>query len=433
MKQRQGLTRRRFLRATTGAGAVAAWPYVITSNALGNQAAAPANSRINIGVIGAGGMANHHLGWLINERRTKVVAVCDVDKAHQDSTAARVPGGCDKYDHFEDLLARPDVDAILCATPDHWHALVGIAACKAGKDVYCEKPLTLAVSQGRALADAVRRYGRVFQVGSQQRSDERFRHACMLAINGRLGQVRQVQTGLPPGPSGGGWQEGGDPPATLDWDRWLGPAPKVPWAPARCHGNFRWFYDYSGGNMTDWGAHHNDIAQWGLGMSLTGPVHIDGHGTFPTDGLYETATNYEVTYTYANGVKLHCSSSNRGGTRFIGTKGWVHVDRGWIDAEPKALLKEKFGQDDIHLYKSLAHPDNWVAHKINWLNCIESRRKPIADVEIGHRTISMCHLGVISMRIGRPFRWDPDREQIVGDPEANRWVSRPMRTPWRLT
>jgi predicted dehydrogenase len=208
----------------------------------------------------------------------------------------------------------------------------------------------------------------------------------------------------------------------------------VPYTPPRCHGNFRWFWDYSGGTMTDWGAHHNDIAQWGLGTSLTGPIYVDGRGEFPTDGLYETATRFDIVYTYANGVKLHCTSHALpgGGTKFVGTKGWVHVNRGWIKADPPSLLNEPFGPNDLHLEASLKHGDNWIAHKINWLDCIETRQRPITDAEVGHRTITMSHLGVISMRLGRPFRWDPDREQIVNDDDANRWVSKPMRPPWRL-
>ena len=429
MTRHEGLTRRGFLTRAAGA---AAWPYVITGSALGNAEKAPANSRIAIGMIGVGGMGNHHLGWLVGgSKRAQVVAVCDVDRGHRDRTAARVPGGCGKYADFRELLARQDIDAAFVATPDHWHVLVGIEACKAGKDVYCEKPLTLTVAEGRALVKAVRRYGRVFQVGSQQRSDRRFRHACMLARNGRLGRLVKVQSGLPGGPAGGDGPDG-PPPDGLNWDMWLGPAPKVPYNAARCHGSFRWFFDFSGGTMTDWGAHHNDIAQWGMGTSHTGPVHIDGRGTFPAEGLYETPTAFDVIYTYANGLQLHCSSSGPGGTKFVGTKGWVHVNRGWIKAEPASLLDEKFGADDEQLYTSLQHGDNWVAHKINWLDCIETRRRPIADVEIGHRTISMSHLGVASMRMGRPFRWDPDREQVIGDEAANRWVNRPMRPPWHL-
>ncbi len=427
MTHKRPMTRRRFLKGSTvGAATAAAWPYILTGDAL-----AGANSRINVGIIGAGGMANHHLGWLIGTKRVKVVAVCDVDRNHRNKTAARVHGDCDTYLEFEELLARDDIDAVLIGTPDHWHALIGIAACKAGKDIYCEKPLTLTIGEGRALADAVRKYGRIFQVGSQQRSDQRFRHACMLARNGRLGQIREVQTGLPAGP-GGGALVAQDPPPHLDWDRWLGPAPWVPYNPARCHFTFRWFYDYSGGQMTDWGAHHNDIAQWGLGMSRTGPVHVEGRAEFPVGGAYETATAYEVIYTYANGIRLICGSHRPGGTRFIGTEGWVHVNRGFIDAEPKSLLHETFNADDVQLYENLQHPDNWVSHKMNWLDCIESRQRPIADVEIGHRTITLAHLGNIAMRLGRPIRWDPQTEQILGDEAANRWVNKPMRAPWHL-
>jgi predicted dehydrogenase len=408
-----------------------AWPHLITGNALGNAEKAPANNRIVMGFIGVGGMGNHHLPAMLGERRVQVVAVCDVDQGHREGTAARVGKDCKTYKDFRELLDRPDIDAVLIATPDHWHALVAIAACKAGKDMYCEKPLTLTIGEGRALADTVRRYDRVFQTGSQQRSGREFWQACMLARNGYLGDIYTVYSGLPGGPAGT-WDNIIDPPPGLDWDFWLGPAPKVPYTPPRCHGNFRWFYDYSGGTMTDWGAHHNDIAQWGLGTSLTGPIHVDGRGEFPKDGLFETATSFRVTYTYANGVKLICSTVGNG-TKFVGTKGWVHVDRGFIQADPPSLLKEEFQRAEVRLEDTyLKHPDNWVAHKLNFLDCVESRRRPIADVEIGHRTITLSHLGVISMRLGRPLRWDPDREQVIGDPEAARWVRRPMRAPWHL-
>jgi len=431
MKRGAGLTRRRFVRDVAGGAAAAAWPYVISSRALGNAEKAPANSRIVMGFIGVGGMGNHHLGNLLGERRVQITAVCDVDQNHRDGTAARVGPDCKPYKDFRELLERPDIDAVLIATPDHWHALIAIAACKAGKDIYCEKPMTLTVAEGRAMVNAVRRYGRIFQTGSQQRSGREFWQACMLARNGYLGRIHTVYSGLPAGPAGG-WADCVEPPPTLDWDFWLGPAPWVPYTPPRCHGTFRWFYDYSGGTMTDWGAHHNDIAQWGLGTDLSGPIHIDGRGEFPTDGLFETAINFHVVYTYAAGIKLICSSKDHG-TKFVGTEGWVHVDRGFIQADPPSLLKEEFKQVEVRLNDSfLKHPDNWMAHKLNFLDCVESRRRPVADVEIGHRTITMSHLGVISMRLGRPLRWDPDREQIIGDEEAGRWLNRPMRAPWRL-
>jgi len=431
MKRTSGPTRRQFLRNAAGSAAAVAAPYVITSAALGNAEKAPANSRIVMGFIGTGGMGNHHLPGMLGERRVQVVAVCDVDQDHRDKTAARVGKDCKTYADFRDLLDRPDIDAVFIATPDHWHALVAVAACKAGKDIYCEKPMTLTIEEGRAMVRAVRRYNRVCQIGSQQRSGREFWQACMLARNGYLGDIYTVYSGLPGGPAGG-WADVTDPPPSLDWNFWLGPAPWKPYTSPRCHGNFRWFYDYSGGTMTDWGAHHNDTAQWGLGTDLTGPIHVDGHGEFPKDGLYETATSFRVTYTYAHGVKLVCSTVDHG-TKFVGTRGWVPVDRGFIQAHPPSLLKEDFKNAPIRLDDShLKHGDNWMAHKLNFLDCVESRRKPIADVEVGHRTITMSHLGVISMRLGRPLRWDPDRELILGDDEAARWVRRPMRAPWRL-
>jgi predicted dehydrogenase len=308
------------------------------------------------------------------------------------------------------------------ATPDHWHALVGIAACEAGKDVYCQKPLTLTIAEGRALANAVRRYGRVFQVGSQQRSESNFRFACELVRNGYIGKVHTVRTGFGYGPTCG-WEPDQDPPPGLDWNMWLGPAPYVPYTPRRCLYDFRWFYDYSGGKMTDWGAHHNDIAQWGLGMDESGPVKIEGEGRFPTEGLFDTAVWFNIEYTYANGVKVICGEGH--GARLEGTDGWVHVDRGFLEAEPKDLLDIELKPSDIHLYNS-------PGHYRDFHNCIRTRQKPICDVEIGHRSVTVCHLGTIAIRLGRTLHWDPETEQFVGDEEANRWVNKPMRPPWHL-
>jgi len=404
-------------------------PYLLTGTALGNATKAPANSRITLGFIGVGSMGGGHLNTLLHNRRVEVRAVCDVDQGARKGAADRVRkvygdrADCADYNDFRDLLDRKDIDAVVIATPDHWHALIAIAACRAGKDIYCEKPLTLTIEEGRELVRAVRRYGRVFQTGSQQRSDHRFRFACELVRSGRIGRVHTVRTGIGGGPTCG-WEPDVDPPPGLDWNMWLGPAPYKPYTPRRCHYEFRWFYDYSGGKMTDWGAHHNDIAQWGLGMDESGPIHIDGRGEFPKDGLYDTATRFTVVYTYANGVRLICSSEGHG-CRFEGTDGWVHVDRGSIDANPKGLLEAKLGADDVHLYRSPGHHEDW-------LRCVEDRRRPICDVAIGYRSVTVCHLGNISMRLGRPIRWDPQSEQIVGDDEAARWISKPMRAPWHL-
>ncbi len=430
MTQRRSLSRRGFLARTAGVGFAA--PYVLTSSALGSDEKAPANSRLTLGFIGVRNMGGNHLGRFLPNRRVEVVSVCDVDKNVRDAAAKRVKDHYNNtkevaaYDDFRELLARDDIDAVVVATPDHWHALVCIAACKAGKDIYCEKPLTLTIEEGKALVDAVRKYGRVFQTGSQQRSRDNFRFACELVRSGRIGRVHTVITGIGGGPTCE-WEPETDPPDGLDWNFWLGPAPYKPYTPRRCHYEFRWIYDYSGGKMTDWGAHHNDIAQWGLGMDGTGPIHIDGEGEFPKDGLYNTATRFEVKYTYANGVKLLCRShTSRGGVTFQGTDGWVWVTRGNIDAECKSLLNEKLGPNDVHLYRSTNHHNDW-------LDCVERRTRPICDVEIGHRSVTVCHLGTISLRLGRPIRWDPEAEQIVGDDEAARWVGKPMRAPWSLS
>ncbi|GAF79260.1 unnamed protein product, partial [marine sediment metagenome] len=321
---------------------------------------------------------------------SEVVAVCDVDAGHREK--AREIAGLDKkssYNDFRELLARDDVDAVVVATADHWHVPISIAAVKAGKDVYCEKPLTLTIGGGRALADAVKQYGRVLQTGSQQRSDSEFRQACELVRNGRIGKLHTIKVGIPGNnrkcpPT---WEE--QPvPEGFDYDMWLGPAPWEPYMEQRCHYQFRFILDYSGGQMTNWGAHYLDIAQWGNGADDTGPVEIEGKGDFPETGLFTTAKKVDITYTYANGVKLLLKTGG-GNTRFEGSEGWVFVTRGKIDAEPKSLLEEKIGPDEIHLYKSRDH-------KQNFLDCIKSRKDPIASAEVGHRSSSVCHLGNIA-------------------------------------
>jgi len=416
-------TRREFLKkAAQGAAAASFLPSIVSARALGAEDKVAASERLTMGFIGIGGMGNGHLGSFLGRPQVDVVAVCDVYGPHLKQAKERAGGRAVAYTDFRDLLDRKDIDAVLIATPDHWHALIAIAACQAGKDVYCEKPLTLTIAEGRALVNAVRRYGRVFQTGSQQRSDDEFRFACELVRSGRIGKLHTIRTGFGGGPTSP-YEPDTDPPPDLDWNLWLGPAPWVPYNKLRCIYNFRWFYDYSGGKMTDWGAHHNDIAQWGNGTELSGPVEIEGTATFPTSGLYDTATSFLITYTYANGVKLICGQGH--GAKFEGTDGWVHVDRGFLEASPPELLEEKLGPGDVHLYHS-------ESHRENWLECLKTREKPICDVEIGHRSVTVCHLGNIAIRSGRKLRWDPDRERFVGDDAMNRWLSKPMRAPWHL-
>jgi predicted dehydrogenase len=356
----------------------------------------------------------------------EVVAVCDADVKHM-GRAGQAAGltASSSYTDFREVLARDDIDAVSIATPDHWHVPMSVAAVRAGMDVFCEKPLTLAIAEGRVLADEVKRYGRVFQTGSQQRSGSEFRFACELVRNGRIGKLHTIRVEIhgnnrecPPT-----W-EAEPVPEGFDYDMWLGPAPWEPYTEQRCHYQFRFILDYSGGQMTNWGAHYLDIAQWGNGADDTGPVEIVGSGDFPKTGLFTTAQNEKIEYTYANGVKLFLKSGS-GHTRFEGSEGWVDVTRGKIDAEPKSLLTSKIGPDEIHLYDS-------NDHKQNFLDCIKSRKDTICTAEIGHRTSSVCHLGNIAMQLGRKLKWDPKAERFIGDPAANNMLTRAMRAPWRL-
>jgi len=406
------LNRRTFLKKTSLLSATAMLPSIV-----------PANERITLGFIGTGGMGSAHLNGFRNNPRVEILAVCDVDEARREAARSRVGGDCAAFNDYRELLARDDIDAVVISTPDHWHTLVSIHACQAGKDVYCEKPLTLTIAEGRELVKVVRQYGRVFQTGSQQRSGSEFHRACTLVRSGRIGKVHTALGGIGKGTESD-WVADSPPPPGLDWDLWLGPAPKVPFNSLRHPYNFRWFWDYSGGKMTDWGAHHNDIVQWGFGMDGTGPVEIEGKGKFPSKGLFQTAMTFEVTYTYANGQKTICSTEGRG-VKFVGTDGWIHVDRGFLQTEPAELKSEPLGSDHVQLYRSRDHRENW-------LDCIESRRKPICDVEIGAGSVAVCHLNNIALRTGRKLRWDPERGLFPDDAAANRWVGQPYRAPWRF-
>jgi predicted dehydrogenase len=415
-------SRRQFLK-NAAAGAVVGFPTIVSARALGRHGRVPPGERLSMAFIGLGGMGSAHLYSFLGREEVEVRAVCDVYEPHRMNAKKRAGESCRAYSDYRSVLDRKDIDAVLIATPDHWHTQIALNAAEAGKDIYCEKPLTLTIGEGRALVQAVRRYGRVFQVGSQQRSESNFRYACELVRSGKIGKLHTVYTGFGAAPSGGD-PTFKEPPAGLDWNMYLGPARKVPFQQDRFGFNFRWFSDYSGGMMTDWGAHHNDIAQWGLGMDESGPVEVEGTGTFPTEGAYDVATTFDVTYTYANGVKLICRSSGRG-ARFEGTNGWVHVDRGFLEASSPDLLQTQLGPDDVHLYESPGHHQNW-------LDCIRTRKRPICDVEIGVRSVTVCHLGNIAMRLRRKLRWDPKAERFIGDEEANRHLFRPYRAPWHL-
>lgn len=418
------MNRRLFLNSSLWGAAAAAQAAPATPR--------PAPSdRVVLGVIGTGDLgARHHIARkLLPNSRVEIAALCDVDDDHSANAATLVLQNRSKrpavYRDFRRLLERKDLDAVLIATPDHWHALTAIAAMQAGKDVYCEKPLSLTIEEGRRMAAAARRYNRVFQTGSQQRSDARFRLACELVRNGKIGKLQRVSTHIGDVEEGK-WEEAQTPPPNLNWDMWLGPAPYAAYRPNRCHSLFRWYWDYSGGKMTDWGAHHNDIAQWGIGMDDSGPVSVRGEGKISEEGPHEVFLSFQVWYRYANGVELICQSAGENGVKFFGSDGWIFVTRGKIEASNPDLLKTAPGSLPVSLYDSKDHHENF-------LDCIASRRRCIADVEIGHRSATVCHLGNIAMRLGRELTWDAAAERFVGDETANLMISKPLRAPWRLS
>lgn len=441
MDRNPTLTRRSFLfRGGAAAAAALAAPSLIPSRALGQEAP---SRRVTVGCIGVGRMGQGDMRSVMD--LADVLAVCDVDSHRaadarqiiETHYASRKPSGrytgCAVYSDFRELLARPDIDAVLIVTPDHWHALPAIAAAQAGKDIFLQKPLTLTLAEGIAVREAVHRYGRVLQVGSQQRSDARCRFACELVRNGRIGQLQSVKVAVGKDPFCGN-EPVTPPPAWLDYDRWLGPAPAVPYIenrvhPAKGYDRPGWLRvrDYCLGMVTGWGAHHMDIAHWGMGMENSGPAEIRATAEFAKDGIWTVHGAFEIQYTYPNGVTVTFSDTgrNRAGVLFQGTEGWVHTDRGSIDAEPKNLLTSVIRPGEVHLYRSRSHMGNFI-------ECVRSRAETVAPVDNGHRSNTACILGEIAMRLERPIRWDPVRECFPGDEEASRMLSRPMRAPWRL-
>jgi len=423
MTNRKCVSRREFLQ---GVASLAAAPYVMSSTAWGGTAP---SERITLGVIGLGNMAGNHIHWLLGSEDFQIVAICDVSRDKRESRrkwieegyAERQRGkpykGCATYHEYEGLLARDDIDAVVVAVPDHWHAIIAIAACRAGKDVYCEKPLSLTIREADAMVAAARRYGRVFQTGSQQRSGGKFRRACELVRSGRIGKLLTVHVGVGE-PSRERYLPEEAIPDGFDWDRWLGPTPWYPYNAERCSGSYgggwRLIREYSGGMMTDWGAHHFDIAQWGMGMDGSGPVEIVPPNV--TEGG-------RLTYKYADGVTMVHGGAN--GILFTGTEGRVEVNRGHFQTWPERIGREPLGPNDVHLYNSPGHHEDWR-------DCIRERRRPICDVAIGASSATVCHLGNIAWWLGRALKWDPQKREIIGDETAARWLDRPKRAPWRL-
>jgi len=438
MMNKNDISRRQFLKKSAGtAVGVIGFPYIVQSSALGRAGKVAPSNRITMGCIGVGWQGTNNMNSFLREKDCQILAVCDVDKNHLQRAANRVNNhyknkDCALYHDFREVIARDDIDAVSIGLPDHWHAIPAIAAAASGKDIFGEKPLSHSLKEGRAMCEAVKRYGRIWQTGSWQRSQSNFRFACELVRNGRIGKVHTVQVGLPAGHTDFGGTKGQEaicpPPKELDYNFWLGPAPYEPYCPARVHKNWRWHLDYGGGQLMDWVGHHVDIAHWGLGFDYAGPYEIEGHGEYPQDGLWNTATKYRLTAKYPQGITMIIAGGYgdvRGGTKWVGEDGWVWVTRGKIDANPKKLLEEKFGPNDIRLFHS---PGHWR----NFLDCIKSRKPTITPCEVAHRSATPGHLGQISMLLGRKIRFNPDTEEILGDPTATRMLKRAMRSPWHL-
>jgi predicted dehydrogenase len=428
------LTRRNLLRYSAA-------PLIVPSRVFG--AAAPSN-RMQMAFIGTGNNGYGSLRQFMGNDRVKVVAVCDVNREGPGYWDGTVRGyeparrmvdryyadkGCAVTTDYRELLDRSDIDAVYIATPDHWHCIQVLDACAARKHIFCQKPLSLAVAEGRMMSDAVRKSGVTFQTGSQQRSDPHFHRACELVRNGVIGKLHAVRVGLPGGIPDFGkvghlTQQVPVPPG-FDYQRWLGPAPDAPYCPARVGVNFRWNRNYSGGQVTDWGAHHIDIAQWGIGAELSGPTAIrNARGKFATHPIYNAAVEFSFECEYPNGVRMFVSDKERSGVRFEGSDGWIWCDRGKHDSSSATIWDARIPANGIRLYQSFDHVTNFV-------DCVFSKKPTAAPVEVAHRSITVAHLGNIAMLTGRDLRWDPVRETIVDDPAAADMLKRPWRAPYR--
>jgi predicted dehydrogenase len=433
MKNTTAQTRRAFLKTSTLAATAF---FIVPRYVLGRGYIAPSD-RINIGFIGCGKQSASLQNNFLKTNQIEFIAAADVFKAKRErfiqginkynvSQGKEATNNCKAYHDFRELLQIKDIDAVIIAVPDHWHAAVAVRACNAGKDVYCEKPLSLTVAEGRAMVHAARKHDRIFQTGSMQRSWKEFRQAVELVRNGYIGEVKQIKVNIDGPPKA--WDLQGEPiPEGLDWNFWLGPntierpynsiiAPTIALEPSLWP-QWRAYKEFGGGGMTDWGAHMFDIAQWGLNMDESGPVKVIA----PADGA-----KVGLIYEYANGVQMiHVNEKGGAYCKFIGTNGEVHVGRGILKTSPETLKDKVIGDNEKHVYYS----DN---HYMDFLNSIRTRKKPICDVEVGHRTASVCNIGNIAYSLGRTLEWSPEREKFRHDSEANALLHRPMKKEWKV-
>lgn len=432
---RSTFTRRQFLVLS---GTALALPTLLPARALG--AGAPSR-RINLGVVGCGNMGTSNLRAFLREEDCRVVAACDVDQQHLNQAVGIVNRqyknkDCQRYRDFRELVARPDIDAVMIATPDHWHELVAVQAARHKKDIYGEKPLARTIAEQQAMVRTVRENERIWQTGSWQRSVALFRKAAEIVRNGLIGEVTHVEVGLP----GGNRNSGGaaenmkpsDPPPELDYNFWIGPSQMMPYIQGRVHRNWRWNYNTGGGQLLDWIGHHCDIAHWGCDFDNSGPSEIEGKGEFPPkDAVWNACTTYRIELKYPRNITMTIAGGYpdiRSGTKWVGTKGWVWVDRGAFQAsneEWRDVVELPEDLRKVKLYKSNNH------HR-NFLECVRSRKPTITPAETAHHSAIPGHLGLISMLVGRKLRWDTQAECILGDAEASQLLTRPFRAPWKL-
>lgn len=419
-------TRRSFLKTAA--------PLILGSGILGRAGAVGANGKVRLACIGVGGMGTGNLKAFLNEDRVQVVAICDVDATHR-AAAAKLAGlqEGDTYVDHRDVLARSDVDVIMNATPDHWHSHIILDAVKAGKDLYSEKPIAASIGEGRAVCEALKNHGRLLQCGTWRRSRLKVRIACELVRNGRIGELKEIEVGVPGkfNVRGGftGLEAEEAVPAHFDYQRWLGSAPQRPYTAARCHFNFRWCNDYAPGYITDWGAHFLDVAQWGAGMDDTAPVEVSAPEVMRRDkGIYDAPESFRIEYRYANGVRVVMFSTMdqaKWGTRFIGSEGWIYTENEVLKASDDNILRDR-PKDGIKLIESKDHHGNFI-------DAVLDRSRPLAaPAEAAHRAATFCHLGAIAAEVGGTLTFDPHRETFPGNEKASTLVTRKMREGWSL-
>ena len=437
-------TRRDFL-ANMAVGIAA--PLVVPAAVLGREGQLPPSERITIGMFGVGNRGSSSLRAMQPLPDHQVVAIADcrrerallaqeqVQKNYAQRLGRENYPGCEIYNDFRDVLARDDIDAIWGCVPDHWHGVIYNRAIEAGKDMYGEKPITRWIADGIRVRNAVRRYGCVFQTGTQQRSDSKFRHACELARNGYLGKVHTIYVGAPGGRSYPAAQPC-DPPAGFDYDMWSGPAPYIPFDKKRCEWLAMYMIShYCAGFITNWGVHHLDIAGWGCPEVFERQFEIEGSGVLPSEGMTDTWISWQLKLWWQSGLKMSYSNSdnpNQQGCKFSGDEGWVHVNRKGISAEPASLLNVKLGPNDKPLHASPEHSNPYTAHTADFFRSMRTRLDPVSPVEEGHAASTLGNVSDIALRLGRKLSWDPTQDSFVGDAEANSMLSRASRSPWTI-